>query len=103
MANLCTNGVTLQVRSDWHKKWDDPNFASLAPFPGVGLEALQLLHLQRGILFHGEGQPCESADGSTCDPSHRVCYVLPIIHNAIHILWYKWMYSHCQCLNLKAM
>ncbi|WIA23165.1 hypothetical protein OEZ86_010059 [Tetradesmus obliquus] len=46
-------GSVVMVRSDWHKKWDDPNFASLAPFPGVGLKALQLLHLQRGILFHG--------------------------------------------------
>jgi hypothetical protein len=43
-----------QVRSDWHKKWQHPNFASLRPFPGVGLEALKLLHLERGILFHGK-------------------------------------------------
>lgn len=41
------------VRSDWYKKWDQPNFASLFPFPGVSLDALKFLHQQRGILLHG--------------------------------------------------
>ena len=46
------------VRSDWSKKWtDDPAKAkALAAdpnFPGVSLDALKFLHLQRHILFHG--------------------------------------------------
>jgi len=41
------------VRSDWSKAWPDPKLATLKEFPGVGLEALKFLHLQRKILFHG--------------------------------------------------
>ena len=51
-------GSVVMVRSDWSKKWtDDPEDAkALAAdpnFPGVSLAALQFLHLQRQILFHG--------------------------------------------------
>lgn len=46
-------GSVVMVRSDWYKKWNDiPSFMA-TPFPGVGLEALKLLHLERKILFHG--------------------------------------------------
>ncbi|MCK4596201.1 cyclase family protein, partial [candidate division WOR-3 bacterium] len=31
---------------------DDPNF-NQKPFPGVGLDAIKFLHLERNILFHG--------------------------------------------------
>ena len=46
------------VRSDWSKKWttDAETAKTLAPdpvFPGVVLKAIQYLHLQRKILFHG--------------------------------------------------
>ena len=41
------------VRSDWSKKWDDPTRLNEKPFPGVSLDALKFLHLQRKILFHG--------------------------------------------------
>jgi kynurenine formamidase len=46
------------VRSDWSKKWtDDPvkakELAADPVFPGVSLDALEFLHLQRHILFHG--------------------------------------------------
>lgn len=48
-------GSIVMVRSDWHKRW--PDKARFQPadgkFPGVSLEALKLLHLERNILFHG--------------------------------------------------
>jgi kynurenine formamidase len=46
-------GSVVMFRSDWHKKWSDTaNFAK-APFPGVKLDTLQFLQLERKILFHG--------------------------------------------------
>jgi kynurenine formamidase len=46
-------GAVVMVRSDWSKDWPDPGLATRTPFPGVALAALQFLHLQRHILFHG--------------------------------------------------
>jgi kynurenine formamidase len=46
-------GAVVMVRSDWSKAWPDPGLATRTPFPGVSLEALKFLHLQRHILFHG--------------------------------------------------
>ncbi|MFL6260346.1 MAG: cyclase family protein [Thermoanaerobaculia bacterium] len=46
-------GSVVFVRSDWSKEWPNPELATRAKFPGVKLEALQFLHLQRKILFHG--------------------------------------------------
>jgi kynurenine formamidase len=46
-------GAVVMVRSDWSKKWGDVAHFNDKPFPGVGLEALKFLHLQRKILFHG--------------------------------------------------
>ena len=46
-------GSVVFVRSDWSKAWPDPKLATLKEFPGVGLDALKFLHLQRHILFHG--------------------------------------------------
>jgi len=46
-------GAVVFVRSDWSKRWPDPKLAALKEFPGVGLDALKFLHLQRKILFHG--------------------------------------------------
>jgi kynurenine formamidase len=46
-------GSVVMVRSDWSKKWDDIANFNNKPFPGVGLAALQFLHLERKILFHG--------------------------------------------------
>ncbi len=46
-------GSVVMFRSDWYKNWGDlENFAK-APFPGVRLDALKYLHLERKILFHG--------------------------------------------------
>jgi kynurenine formamidase len=46
-------GAVVFVRSDWSKAWPDPALATRRPFPGVSLAALQFLHQQRHILFHG--------------------------------------------------
>lgn len=46
-------GAVVFVRSGWSKRWPDPALATVFPFPGVTLEALKFLHLERHILFHG--------------------------------------------------
>ena len=46
-------GSVVFIRSDWSKRWPDPKLATEEKFPGVKLEALKFLHLQRHILFHG--------------------------------------------------
>ncbi|HMI97787.1 MAG TPA: cyclase family protein [Micropepsaceae bacterium] len=46
-------GSVVFIRSDWSKRWPDPKLAEETKFPGVKLEALQFLHEQRHILFHG--------------------------------------------------
>jgi kynurenine formamidase len=46
-------GSVVMVRSDWYKGWSNRERFNQKPFPGVGLEALKFLHLQRSILFHG--------------------------------------------------
>ncbi|RUV03833.1 MAG: cyclase family protein [Mesorhizobium sp.] len=46
-------GSVVFVRSDWYKKWSDAARFNQKPFPGVSLDALKFLHLERKILFHG--------------------------------------------------
>lgn len=46
-------GSVVFVRSDWSRQWPNPELATKTKFPGVSLEALKFLHLQRKILFHG--------------------------------------------------
>jgi kynurenine formamidase len=46
-------GSVIFVRSDWSKEWPSPALATRTRFPGVSLAALQFLHLERHILFHG--------------------------------------------------
>lgn len=46
-------GSVVFIRSDWSKEWPNPELAGRKQFPGVTLAALQFLHLQRKILFHG--------------------------------------------------
>lgn len=46
-------GSVVFVRSDWSKKWPNPELATQTKFPGVSLAALKFLHLERKILFHG--------------------------------------------------
>jgi kynurenine formamidase len=47
------SGAVVMFRSDWSKKWNDPQRFTTQPFPGVTLEALEYLHLERHILMHG--------------------------------------------------
>lgn len=48
-------GSVVMIRSDWSKRW--PDGARIQPadhrFPGVTLDALKFLHLERRILLHG--------------------------------------------------
>ena len=46
-------GSVVFIRSDWAKAWPDPKLSTKFPFPGVTLDALKFLHLERHILFHG--------------------------------------------------
>ncbi|MEC4812096.1 MAG: cyclase family protein [Scytonema sp. PMC 1069.18] len=46
-------GSVVMFRSDWYKKWSNVSRFNQKPFPGVSLDALKFLHLQREILFHG--------------------------------------------------
>ena len=46
-------GSVVFIRSDWSKEWPNPALATRKEFPGVKLEALKFLHVERKILFHG--------------------------------------------------
>ena len=46
-------GCVVMVRSDWSKYWKDIEKFNQKKFPGVSLDALKFLHLERKILFHG--------------------------------------------------
>jgi kynurenine formamidase len=46
-------GSVVMIRSDWYKNWSNVSRFNQKPFPGVTLDALKFLHLQREILFHG--------------------------------------------------
>jgi kynurenine formamidase len=46
-------GSVVFIRSDWSKEWPNPDLATRKEFPGVKLEALKFLHVERKILFHG--------------------------------------------------
>lgn len=59
-------GSVVFVRSDWSQAWPDPALATRRPFPGVSLAALQFLHLQRHILFHGH-EPLDTDDTPTLE------------------------------------
>lgn len=46
-------GSVVMFRTDWSKKWGEPIRFTERPFPGISLDALKFLHLERHILFHG--------------------------------------------------
>lgn len=62
-------GAVVMVRSDWAKAWPDPALATRTPFPGVSLDALQFLHLERHILFHGH-EPLDTDTSATLEGEH---------------------------------
>jgi kynurenine formamidase len=59
-------GAVVFVRSDWSKAWPDSALANRRPFPGVSLAALQFLHQQRHILFHGH-EPLDTDTTATLE------------------------------------
>lgn len=59
-------GSVVFVRSDWSKEWPNPELAKRKKFPGVSLQALQFLHLQRQILFHGH-EPLDTDSTATLE------------------------------------
>lgn len=46
-------GAVVFIRSDWSQIWSSPSFSKKRSFPGVKIEALKFLHIERKILFHG--------------------------------------------------
>ncbi|MEN3165388.1 cyclase family protein [Tistrella mobilis] len=62
-------GSVVFVRSDWYKKWSDTARFNQKPFPGVGLDALKFLHLDRKILFHGH-EPLDTDTTPTLEGEH---------------------------------
>lgn len=54
-------GSVVMIRSDWSKRWSDPQRFTARPFPGVALATLQYLHLKRRILMHGH-EPLDTDD-----------------------------------------
>jgi kynurenine formamidase len=46
-------GSVVFIRSDWSQLWSLPGFTKKNRFPGIKLEALKYLHLERKILFQG--------------------------------------------------
>lgn len=46
-------GAVVMFRTDWSKRWGDAARFTARPFPGIALETLKLLHLERRIAFHG--------------------------------------------------
>jgi kynurenine formamidase len=57
-------GSVVFVRSDWSKRWPSPQLPKLKKFPGVSLKALEFLHQQRHILFHGH-EPLDTDSSPT--------------------------------------
>jgi kynurenine formamidase len=62
-------GSVVFVRSDWYKKWGDRTRFNQKPFPGVSLDALKYLHLERKILFHGH-EPLDTDTTPTLEGEH---------------------------------
>jgi len=62
-------GSVVMVRCDRSKAWPDPDLATRRPFPGVSLDALKFLHLERHILFHGH-EPLDTDTTPTLEGEH---------------------------------
>ena len=46
-------GSVVMFRTDWYKRWPSQEAFNAKPFPGISMEVLEFLHMQRHILFHG--------------------------------------------------
>jgi kynurenine formamidase len=62
-------GSVVMVRSDWSKRWSDVERFNKKPFPGVGIEALKFLHLERNIMLHGH-EPLDTDTTPGLDGEH---------------------------------
>jgi kynurenine formamidase len=62
-------GSVVMVRSGWSEEWPDPALSTRTVFPGVSLAALQFLHEQRHILFHGH-EPLDTDTTATLEGEH---------------------------------
>lgn len=59
-------GSVVMIRSDWYKRWRQIERFNKKPFPGVSLDALKFLHLERKILFHGH-EPLDTDTSPTLE------------------------------------
>ena len=57
-------GSVVFFRSDWSKRWAEYGPVAPEAFPGVGLDALKLLHNERRILMHGH-EPLDTSMSPT--------------------------------------
>ena len=46
-------GSVVFIRSDWSQLWSSPSFSKKRSFPGIKIEALKFLYIERKILFQG--------------------------------------------------
>lgn len=65
-------GSVVFIRSGWSRDWPDPALATRRPFPGITLDAIKFLHLQRHILFHGH----EALDTDTTETLEAEAWLL---------------------------
>ena len=84
-------GSVVFIRSDWSKEWPNPGLATRTQFPGVKIDALKLLHLERKILFHGH----EALDTDTTPTLEGEAWLL---RNALVAIgfpktarWHRWI------------
>lgn len=59
-------GSVVFIRSDWSREWGQPGLAERTVFPGVSIEAVKYLHLERKILLHGH-EPLDTDATPTFD------------------------------------
>ena len=59
-------GSVVMIRSDWSKGWDEYKGDGGPVIPGVGLDCLRFLHLNRSILLHGH-EPLDTDSTPTLD------------------------------------
>nr|AIG56433.1 secreted protein [Achlya hypogyna] len=80
-------GAVVFVRSDWSKQWGVVNATVLAasfPFPGQSLEAVQFLHLNRSILFHGH-EPLDTDTTPTLESEAYIAICPPSTEAGVSI------------------
>lgn len=59
-------GAVVFVRSDWSKHWLEPGIGEKRPWPGLTLDAVKFLQLERKILMHGH-EPLDTDSTATLE------------------------------------